>query len=121
MSFYSEIADTANELITEFGQTVIVTNYEVGTEDPSTGVVPKLPSQYSTIGVLLDYDYRNFGDTTAFESAVSSGDKRLLLKAASVVNAGDNLLVNGVSYRAHVIKSVNPAGTNVVYDIWVKR
>ena len=121
MSFYSELADTANELLQEFGQQVTVTNYEMGVEDTSTGIVAQTSSQYTTMGVLLDYDYRNFGDTTVSYQAVSSGDKRLLLQANKVINAGDLLLVDGVVYKAYVIKVVNPAGTRVLYDIWMQK
>lgn len=121
MSFYSELAVTANELLTEFGQNVIVTNFEMGVEDPNTGIVTQPSSQFTTVGVLLDYDYRNFGDGTASYDATSASDKRLLLSAAKPINTGDTFLVDGVLYKAHIIKVVNPAGTRVLYDIWMQK
>ena len=121
MSFYSELADTANELIDEFGQAAVVTNYEGTVEDSSTGVVTPVTTTFNTVGVLLDYDYRNFGEASEAYTPVSSSDKRIILKATNIVNVGDTILIDNTLYRAHVIKSVNPAGTRVVYDMWVKR
>jgi hypothetical protein len=121
MSFYSELADTATEMLAEFGQSVIVTNFEMGEEDPLTGTVAQTSSQFTTVGVLLDYDYRNFGDGAVAYQAVSSSDKRVLLSAAKVVNSGDLIFIDGTLYKAHIVKTVNPAGTRVLYDIWVQK
>jgi hypothetical protein len=121
MSFYSELADTANELIDEFGQAAVVTNYEGTVEDFSTGVVTPVTTTFNTVGVLLDYDYRNFGEASAPYTPVSNSDKRIILKADNVVNVGDTIYIDNTLYRAHVIKAVNPAGTRVLYDMWVKR
>ena len=121
MSFYSELADTADELLAEFGQPVTVTSFEMGQENSSTGVVSQPSTTFSATGVLLDYDYRNFGESTVPYQAITAGDKRLLLTASNVVNTGDLFQVDGVVYKAHVIKVVNPAGTRVLYDIWVQR
>lgn len=121
MSFYSELATSVNDLLTEFGQPVVVTNYEMGEEDPDTGVVTQTSSQFTTVGVLLDYDYRNFGDTTVSYQAVNSSDKRLLISADNVINTGDLFLVDSILYKAKVVKVVNPAGTKVLYDIWVQK
>jgi hypothetical protein len=121
MSFYSELAQTTNEMLAEFGQPVIVTSFEMGQEDTATGVVSQPSISFTTVGVLLDYDYRNFGDSTVPYQAVSSADKRLLLTATTVVNTGDLFQVDGVVYKAHVVKCVNPAATRVLYDIWVQK
>jgi hypothetical protein len=120
MSFYSELADTANEMLAEFGQDVVVTTFEEAQPDPATGIVSQPSSSYTTKGVLLDYDYRNFGDTQQTYQQVSTSDKRLLLNATGVLKNGDQVLVGGVVYRANVIKTVNPAGTRVLYDVWIQ-
>lgn len=121
MSLYSELADTADEMLAEFGQSVVVTNYEMGVEDPATGVVSQTSSQYTTVGVLLDYDYRNFGDGAVSYHATTASDKRVLLSAKKVVNTGDLIYIDNTVYKAYIIKSVNPAGIRVLYDIWVQR
>lgn len=121
MSFYSELADTANEMIAEFGQDVVVTNYGVSQADPSTGIVSQSSVSYTTKGVLLDYDYRNFGDTANTYQQTSTADKRLIMNASGMLKQGDTLFVDGELYRAYVIKTVKPAGTRVLYDIWMQK
>ena len=121
MSFYSELADTVDELLAEFGQPVTVTSFEMGQENSSTGVVSQPSTTFSATGVLLDYDYRNFGESTVPYQAITAGDKRLLLTASNVVNTGDLFQVDGVVYKAHVVKCINPAATRVLYDIWVQK
>ena len=121
MSLYSELAATANELLAEFGQKVVVTNFEMGAEDPSSGVVTQVSSQFTTVGVLLDYDYRNFGDSTNTYQQTSSSDKRVLITGTKVINTGDLIFIDNTLYKAYVVKSVNPAGTRVLYDIWVQK
>ena len=121
MSFYSELATTANELLAEFGQEVVVTTFGLAQPDPATGIVSQPSESYTTKGVLLDYDYRNFGETANSYQQTSSTDKRLLLNATGMLKQGDTLLVDGEVYRAYVIKTVKPAGTRVLYDIWMQK
>ena len=121
MSFYSDLATDVNELLTEFGQAVVVTSYEMAVEDTATGVAAQTSTEYTTVGVLLDFDYRNFGEGTESYHAVSSSDKRLLLKAASAINPKDLVLVDNTVYKVNVAKLINPAGTRVLYDLWIQR
>jgi hypothetical protein len=121
MSFYSELADTATEMLTEFGQSVTVTSFELGEEDITTGVVPQIATEFTTVGVLLDFDYRNFGDTTVTYQSVSSSEKRLIASASKIIKAGDLITVDNAIYKAYVVKVVNPSGIRVIYDIWMQK
>lgn len=121
MSLYSELAATATEMLTEFGQPLTVTNFESGVEDSTTGISTQLQSTFTTVGVLLDYDYRNFGDSADSYLQTSRTDKRILVAAAKVINTGDLLYIDNTVYKAYVVKVVNPAGVRVLYDIWAQR
>lgn len=121
MSFYSQLASDVVKTLAEFGQSVIVTNFELGQEDPTTGVVTQTSSQFTTVGVLFDYDYRNFGDGAMPYQAINTSDKRLLIVATKPISPGDLLFVDGILYKAHIIKVVNPGGVRIVYDIWMQR
>lgn len=121
MSFYSELALDVDELLAELGQKLVVTNIELGEADPETGIVPQQKVSFETVAVLLDYDYRNFGETLVPYQATSSSDKRIICSAARAINVNDLLFIDGVYYKAYVIKSVNPAGVRVVYDIWAQK
>lgn len=121
MSFYSELADTVNELLVEFGQSVTVTNLGMAVEDPATGVVSQESSSFTANGVLLDFDYRSFGEGSVPQQATSKADKRLLIEADQVINAGDSVIVDGSVYIVNVIKVTEPAGIRVVYDLWIQK
>lgn len=121
MSFYSDLATTVNELLTEFGQSVTVTNLGMAVEDPATGVVSQETSSFTTIGVLLDFDSRSFGDGSVPNQATSKTDKRLLISADQLINAGDTVIVDGSSYMVNVVKTTEPAGVRVVYDLWIQK
>lgn len=121
MSFYSELADTVNELLTEFGQTVTVTNIGMAVENPATGLVSQDTSSFTTTGVLLDFDYRSFGEGSVPNQAVSKSDKRLLISATQLINAGDTISVAGSTYTVNTVKVTEPAGTRVIYDLWIQK
>jgi hypothetical protein len=121
MSLYNELASTTTEMLTEFGQQVIVTNFESGVEDSATGIATQNSSTFTTVGLLLDYDYRNFGDSSDQYLQTSRTDKRILVAATQIINTGDLLFIDNTIYKAYVVKVVNPAGTRVLYDIWAQR
>lgn len=120
MSFSSDLADTASELLTEFGQSVIVTRFGIGIEDTTTGVVT--PSQIisSEVGVLLDFEYRSFGEGTQPTEMVNRNNKRLLMSVKTLLKPNDIVEVDAEIYRVVVIKLVNPAGTRILYDLWIQ-
>ena len=122
MSFYSELADTARELLTEFGQPVQIRKYEVALPDPTTGIIaPPTVIMSTEVGALFDFEYRSFGESKALSSSVNATAKRLIVSAGTELSPGDSIVVTGLEYKIHVIKSVNPAGTKVLYDMWIQR
>lgn len=120
-AFYTNLAAVADRLLAKFGQDVLVSNFGLSEPDVDTGVVSQTVTTNTAKGVELDFDYRNFGDSTEAYKSVSSSDKRLLLSATNVVNPQDQLIVDGEIYKAHVIKVVKPAATRVIYDIWMQK
>jgi hypothetical protein len=121
MPNYSNLAATATRLITKFGQSITVTNFAPGAEDVNTGISTQEATTFTTVGVLLDFDYRNFGETSESYHQVSKSDKRILLSASKVINAGDLIFIDNTIYKAYVIKCVNPAAVRIVYDIWAQK
>lgn len=121
MDFYSDMAETATEMIEEFGQEVVVTRYEIGMADLVTGIVPQSSTEFITKGILLDFDYRNFGEGIDLFTSINRSTKRLLVAPDVVMNAEDSILVDGDIYKIRVMKLVKPAGTRVLYDLWIQR
>lgn len=121
MSFSSDMALTAAELLTEFGQAVTVTRFSLGAQDPLTGVVTPTEVTSAETGVLLDFEYRTFGEALRPMEMVNHNNKRLLMTVVTRVKAGDQVEVDGAIYRIVVIKLLNPAGTRIMYDLWIQQ
>lgn len=122
MSFYSELAVTARELLREFGQSVTVKKYEMAVPDPVTGVVaPPVSISTTEFGCLLDFEYRSFGEQTRVQTTVNASAKRLLLSSGTQLNVGDGVVVGQDEYRIHVIKNISPGGRKVLYDLWIQK
>lgn len=121
MSFYDDMNATVAELLTEFGQPVTVIRYSLGVEDNTTGVITiPDPTITTEIGALLDFQYRSFGDSVEPNEFIGMANKRLLMTTNTKIKPGDHVIADGDEYRIVVIKVVNPAGTRVVYDIWIQ-
>jgi hypothetical protein len=121
MSFYSEMALTAVQMLSEFGQPVIITRLELGTPDLNTGVVPQIITTAIGTGVLLDFLYRNFGESLEAPDEITKSTKRLLLTVNVPVHAKDQVMVDGNVYQIIVAKLVNPAGIRILYDLWIEQ
>lgn len=120
MSFSSDLAATAAELLTEFGQPVIVTRFGMGVQNPLTGVVTPSETVSTETGVMLDFEYRSFGESMAGTNVLLQNNKRLVMTVVTKVKAGDHVEVDGEIYRIMVAKLVNPAGTRILYDLWIQ-
>jgi hypothetical protein len=121
MAIYQTLAETATRLLTKYGQPVTVTNYAVGLPDPATGIVPQVISTSQGIGVLLDFNYRNFGEGVDLGELTSRVNKRLLVSCNVVIKGEDEIFVDGALYKVNVLKTVRPAGITLLYDIWVQQ
>lgn len=119
MSFSSDMADTAASMLAEFGQSVKVTRFGIGVEDPLTGVVTPSQTTSTETGVLLDYAYRSFGEGVQATEMVNRNNKRLLMTVTTLLKANDVIEVDGEIYRIAMLKLLNPAGTRIMYDVWI--
>ena len=112
MTFYSEMAAVAVELLTEFGQAVTLTRRTGKSIDPVTGAItPGTSSDQSTIGVIKPYA-KNLIDGTL----IQVGDKEAILSPAITPLTSDT--INGMQIVN--ITEVNPAGTVLVYKVQVR-
>jgi hypothetical protein len=121
MTFSSNMAATAAKLLKQFGQTVTITRYGLAIEDTTTGVVVPAQDIVTTeIGVLLDFQYRTFGEGIQPNQSINRLNKRLLLTTNTILKAGDTVTVDNTIYKIVIIKVVNPSGTRIVYDLWIQ-
>lgn len=121
MAFYDEMAVTALEMITEFGQPVIIRAITVGEYDPDAGSAPPDSTKEQTAqGILLDFTGQEFQSN----SLIKQGDKKLKIAAQGLEWVPD--LLNKVIIQGHTwsivppLKEVNPAGTPILYELQVR-
>lgn len=118
MSFYSDLATTANELLAEFGQAVTIRVQTPGEYDPATGT--SAITTVDTVGNGCVFDY---GTHAIDGTLIVAGDKQLLLSPVGMAEPGidDLAIVGGVQWRITRVKSTAPAGVAVIYDCNIRK
>ena len=121
MSFYDEMAVMALEMITEFGQPVIIRATAVGEYDPDLGSAPlDTVTEQTAQGILIDFTGQEFQNN----SLIKQGDKKLKIAAQGLEWIPD--LLNKVVVQGRTwsivppLKEINPAGTPILYELQVR-
>jgi len=120
-TFYDEMAVMALEMITEFGQPVIIRLITVGEYDPESGTAPTdTITEQTTQGILLDFTGQEFQNN----SLIKQGDKKLKIAAQGLEWAPDLLskvVIQGRTWSiVPPLKEINPAGTPILYELQVR-
>lgn len=121
MAFYDEMAVMALEMITEFGQPVIIRATTVGEYDPEAGTAPPdTVIDQTAQGMLIDFTGQEFRDN----SLIKQGDKKLKVAAQGLAWAPELLnkvIVQGRTWSiVPPLKEINPAGTPILYELQVR-
>lgn len=113
MSFYSNLAKTASNLLNRYGQKVVFTRTVKGEYDPAEGErTGDSTITFKGFGALLDFDFKQMDGEN-----IISGDVRLLLESISKTpQINDIVTANGKSYVVLNVKELNPAGTQVMTE-----
>lgn len=121
MAFYDEMAVMALNMITEFGQPVIISKTEPGEYDPDNGgESPGATVEQIAQGILLDFTGQEFQNN----SLIRQGDKKLKVAAQGLEWVPD--LLNKVIVQGRTwsiippLKEINPAGTPILYELQVR-
>ncbi|MEO8640962.1 hypothetical protein [Pseudomonas sp.] len=120
-TFYDEMAVLALEMITEFGQPVIIRATTVGEYDPAAGTAPPdTVTDQTAQGLLIDFTGQEFQNN----SLIKQGDKKLKIAAQGLAWAPG--LLNKVIAQGRTwsivppLKEINPAGTPILYELQVR-
>lgn len=119
MTFYSNLAGTAQRLLAKYGQTVVLRRVTPGAYSTATSqaAVPTADTNFK--GALFDF---KDGVTKAGETLVEAGDKQLLIEAAAAPKVDDIVVIGGVEWQVVGIpQEINPAGTTVIYMAHVRK
>ena len=119
MTFYSDMADTADELITEFGQSVTLKVSAGAAYDPETGSSVVTYTDQSGHGCVVDFDKKLIDGTK-----VRIGDKLVLLSPLGISEPkdGDQLAIGAETWQVVLPVTVTaPAGVAVLYEVQVRK
>ncbi|QAY93649.1 hypothetical protein [Pseudomonas sp. ACM7] len=121
MAFYDEMAVMALEMITEFGQPVLIRSITLGEYDPGSGLEPEETIVEQTAqGILLDFTGQEFQNN----SLIKQGDKKLKIAAqglAWVPGLLNKVIIQGRTWSiVPPLKEINPAGTPILYELQVR-
>lgn len=124
MSFYTEVAAIADDLIREFGATTILTRSVPGAYDPATGTVgTPTVTNYTGNAAAFDYAQRDIDGTR-----IRIGDQKVYLSTVGIVNpiTGDTLTIGatlvgdvvtgGTPFTVVESRPLQPALTAVLYE-----
>ena len=117
MTFYSDMAATANALIAEFGAPITLKRKTAGTLDKVTGIETGATTSTLTPNGLVTQYKANVIDGTR----IQGGDRLVILDNSQTPVMTDQVLV-GVEYWNIVdIVSKNPAGTELVHLVQARK
>lgn len=127
-AFYDRMAATALRLIERFGQAATFSDTpepDPDDYDPVTGTGPVVvPVTQPGQVILLDYTVQEAGVINAAGSLVEQGDKKIMLAAKGLAwppTMTTTILVDGLTWTIVNIKSTNPAGTPLVFELHGRR
>lgn len=121
MTFYDEMAVMALDMITEFGQPVIIRATTAGEYDPGTGTASVgTVTEQTAQGILLDFTGQEFQNN----SLIKQGDKKLKIAAKGLAWAPgllNKVIVQGRTWSiVPPLKESNPGGTPILYELQVR-
>lgn len=118
MTFYSDMAATASELLAEFGMAVTLSRMTQGAYNPATGTNTNTPTTHAGTGVKLDYEQSEIDGTH-----IRVGDQRVYLAPDLAVTpqTGDTLTIGAEVWKVIASRPLSPAGVVVLHDVQVRK
>jgi hypothetical protein len=115
---YQAMQGRAAKLIAKFGQSISLAQDTLPSYDSVTGSVTKTSKTYSGIGVILPY-----GDGVNVDTGglVQRGDALIYTSISQEPKPKDKITIKNVVWSIIHVKSIEPAGVNVIYEIQVRK
>lgn len=112
---YDDFADTAEELIAEFGRDIVLLNRQRGGYNPRTNTMSDGVDTSRTVkAVFRDYKAKDIDGTV-----IQTGDKLCLIAGAV---DGDEIVMDGADQYAIIsIEAVQPGNTLILSKVQVRR
>ena len=121
MSFYGNLQAKAASLIERFGQTVTLVSQSTTEADPVTGETTTTETSYQVSGAVFDKNQIDSGEKYSGQTTVEAEDRICLMSGTPVVPAlGDRVVVGSTRYSIVNVKTINPAGVDVLYEVAIR-
>lgn len=117
MSFYENLQATALKLLTDKGKACTLRRQASGAYNPATGTSTLTNTDYSIVGVLLNYTRSQLNET---ETMIEVNDRKAIIQGNVTPDVSDLFIFDGMTYRIISIKTVNPAGVAVIHELQVR-
>ncbi len=122
MSFYGDMAETVNDLLSELGQAVTMRRQTAGEYDPETGSAAITTTDEAGYGAVFDFG----GRASAYfsgETMILAGDKQLLLSPVGISAPlpGHLAIVGNETWNIVSVKTTAPAGEAVMYECLIRK
>lgn len=115
--FYEELAETAHEIIEEFGMPIPLKRTTGASNNPVEGTnTPGTTQNFEPKGFALNYKNSLIDGTR-----IQSGDKLLLLDNSVEPKMADRFTFDGAAWKPIDIIKKAPAGIPIVYFVQVRR
>lgn len=118
MSFYGDLALTADDLLKEFGQPVTIRTQTPGEYDPETGT--SAITTVDTVGNGCVFDY---GTNAIDGTMIVQGDKQLLLSPVGMATPanGSIAIIGDDQWNIVSVKTTAPAGVAVLFECQLRK
>ena len=119
MSFYGDLQSTATELLKEFGKPLTLRIQTGAAYDPATQTNVPAYTDYAVSGLVLNYK----GRTNEAGTYVQTDDKRILVSVSTAPEptTGAQVVDGSTVYVVQAVKSLSPAGTNLLFELQGRR
>ena len=117
---YAGMATKAQALIDKFGRSVTLTKRTASAVDGVAGTITSTEATSTAKAVLFDYSGRETGKSFAKYVVITTGDKKCVI--AGVSPTLDCKLTCGADvYRVLNIRELNPGGTNLYFELMLRK
>lgn len=119
MSFYGDLQSTATELLKEFGKPLTLRIQTGAAYGPATQTNVPAYTDYPVSGLVLNYK----GCTNEAGTYVQTDDKRILVSVSTAPEptTGAQVVDGSAVYVVQAVKSLSPAGINLLFELQGRR
>ena len=117
--FYNGLQSTATRLLAQFGKPLTLRIQTGSTYDAATQTNVPTYTDHAVSGVIGNYQ----GRVTESGTLVQTDDKKILVSVGTAPEptAGAQIIDGATVYVVQTVKSLNPAGTPLLYELQGRR